>query len=185
VEKPDAGSVTIDGRDLWKEEAAAREQVAYLPEYPDLTPYATLDEILGLVCRLRDRPLQEGRAALDFFGLQDLSHLTVRELSLGQRRQAVFATVLVGTPRHILLDEPLAGMDRAVQARILDWIARQVEGDALVLVVSHEIEPFLEAAGQVVTLLNGRAVLYPDLPGDSRKKYEMIDHVSRGLAASR
>jgi ABC-type multidrug transport system ATPase subunit len=180
VEKPDAGSVTIDGRDLWKEEVAAREQVAYLPEYPDLTPYATLDEILGLVCRLRDRPLGEGREALDFFGLQDLSHHTVRELSLGQRRQAVFAAVLVGTPRHILLDEPLSGMDRAVQTRILDWIARRGEEGALLLVVSHEIEPFLEAAGQIVTLKEGRAKHWEELPESPQEKLALIEQAARG-----
>ena len=180
VEKPDAGCVTINGRDLWKEEAAARAQVAYLPEYPDLTPYATLDEVLGLVCRLRERPLDEGRKALDFFGLQDLSHHTVRELSLGQRRQAVFAAVLVGTPRHILLDEPLAGMDRAVQTRILDWIVRQAQRDALVLVVSHEIEPFLEAAGQVVTLRDGRAKHLAELPEGLQEKRELVEQAAGG-----
>jgi ABC-2 type transport system ATP-binding protein len=180
VEKPDAGNILINGCDLWEQETGARAQIAYLPEHPDLTPYATLDEVLGLVCRLRHRPLEEGRGALDFFGLQELAHNTVRELSLGQRRRAVFAAALVGTPDIILLDEPLGGMDRAVQARILEWITVRLQKGALVLVVSHEIEPFVAAAGQLVTLIDGRAVHYPNLPDNSQEKSALIDQAARG-----
>src|SRR3569832_2415171 len=56
VEQPTAGSVRIDGHDLWDDEVAARAALAYVPEHPDLTPYATVGEVLGLVCRLRHRP---------------------------------------------------------------------------------------------------------------------------------
>ncbi len=53
VEKPDSGNITIDGQGLWKDEKKPRKNLAYLTEQPDLTPYATLNEILNLVCRLR------------------------------------------------------------------------------------------------------------------------------------
>ena len=55
VEKPDAGAVLVDGKDLWKDEREARLRIAYLPEHPDLTPYATLGEVVCLVCRMLNR----------------------------------------------------------------------------------------------------------------------------------
>jgi len=69
VEKPDSGQITIEGCDLWKDEVAARRNLAYLPEQPDLTPYATLREIINLVCRLRGERLKTGEESLKFFGL--------------------------------------------------------------------------------------------------------------------
>ena len=84
VEKPDAGQITIDGYDLWQDEVEARKNLAYVPEQPDLTPYATIREILNLVCRLRNEPLEKEMDPLEFFGLRDLASRTVRELSLGQ-----------------------------------------------------------------------------------------------------
>jgi ABC-type multidrug transport system ATPase subunit len=180
VEKPDAGRVLVDGRDIWKDEVEARHRLAYLPEHPDLSPYATLDEVMGLVCRMRGRPLEEGREALDFFGLQGVSHNTVRELSLGQRRRAVFAAVLIGTPEHILLDEPLAGMDRTIKPGILEWIREQVERGALVVVVSHEIEPFRELAVRLVTVRDGKGRSFMDLPEDTSEKLALIDRLSQG-----
>ena len=180
VEKPDRGRILVDGCDLWREEAAARRALAYLPEFPDLTPYARLDEILDLVCRLRERPESEGREALSFFGLREMAHLTVRELSLGQRRRAVFAAALVGSPPNILLDEPLDGMDRAIQAKILEWIHTCVRSGALVVVVSHIVEPFTAAASGLVSIVEGKVVCRRDLPEDPRERLTLIDEVARG-----
>jgi ABC-type multidrug transport system ATPase subunit len=180
VEKPDAGFVLVDGRDLWREEVEARQRIAYLPEFPDLTPYATLDEVVSLVCRMRGRPLEEGREALDFFGLRGASRHTVRELSLGQRRRAVFAAVFIGTPEHVLLDEPLAGMDRSIKPRILAWIQEQVDRGASVVVVSHDIEPFRDSAARLVTVRGGKALCFAELPRNPVEKLGLIDRIAQG-----
>ncbi|HZF13113.1 MAG TPA: ABC transporter ATP-binding protein, partial [Thermoanaerobaculia bacterium] len=124
VELPDRGRVEIDGHDLWTNEVAARRSLAYVPEQPDLTPYATVREILGLVCRLRGEPRQAGEAALEKVGLAALAHRSVRELSMGQRRRAVLAAAFVGRPDHVLLDEPLEAMDRGARDDVLAWIDR-------------------------------------------------------------
>ena len=105
---------------------AARRGLAYVPEQPDLTPYATVREILDLVCRLRGEPRERGREALERVGLANLAHRSVRELSMGQRRRAVLAAAFVGTPRHVLLDEPLEAMDRGAREDLLAWIDRLV-----------------------------------------------------------
>lgn len=113
VEIPDAGAIAIDGHDLWTDEVAARRSLAYVPEQPDLTPYATIREVLDLVARLRGEPLARAGEALERVGLRHLAERSVRELSMGQRRRAVLAAALVGAPRHVLLDEPLETLDRS------------------------------------------------------------------------
>lgn len=180
VEIPDAGNIAINGYDLWKEEVSARKGLAYMPEHPDLTPYASIKEILDLVCRLREQPLEEGKKALEFFGLQHLAHRTVRELSMGQRRQAVFAACLVGTPSHILLDEPLEGMDRHIQKEILGWIKNHTQSGATVVVVSHMIEPFIDLASAAVTVQSGKAFRFRDLPDLYEKKLALLEQLAEG-----
>ena len=88
VERPDTGRLEVDGRDLWVEEAAARRGLAYVPEHPDLTPYATIEEVVTLTARLRGEPLSTVASALDLAGLRALARSSVRELSMGQRRRA-------------------------------------------------------------------------------------------------
>ena len=82
VEHPAAGRVGIAGYDLWKDEVAARRHLAYVPEHPDLSPYATIREILALVSGLRGGDQCEAGEALEWVGLAGLGDRTVRELSL-------------------------------------------------------------------------------------------------------
>lgn len=180
VEIPDSGHIAIDGHDLWKEEGPARKGLAYLPEHPDLTPYASIREILDFVCRLREQSLEEGKKALEFFGLQHLAHRTVRELSVGQRRRAVFAACLIGTPSHILLDEPLEGMDRHIQREILGWIENHVKSGAIVVVVSHMIEPFIDLASASVTVQSGKAFRFKELPQLYEKRLAFLGQLAEG-----
>jgi ABC-2 type transport system ATP-binding protein len=178
VEQPDSGTVMVDGFDLWKKEVEARRELAYLPEHPDLTPYATIGEILRLVCRLRGEPAAEAQEALKVFGLEGLSGRTVRELSKGQRRRAIFAAVLIGRPRYLLLDEPLDGMDRAVRKQILLWMDSHLAEGSTVVVVSHQIEPFVPICVQAVTISDGVPHLHENLPANPEERIAFLEKLS-------
>lgn len=180
VERPDAGLISIDDHDLWKDEVKARRTLAYLPEHPDLTPYASIGEIINLVCRLRNEPLDKGKEALKTFGVHTMSRRSVRELSRGERRRAVFAAAFVGAPKNTLLDEPLEGMDRSIQTHIIDWISNHVKSGALVVVVSHRIEPFIELAAEAVTIDKGKIVHFKTLPKSPDEKLNFLDGISKG-----
>jgi ABC-type multidrug transport system ATPase subunit len=179
IEQPDAGAVFIGGRDLWKDEIAARRGLAYLPEFPDLSPYATIREICDFVCRLRGEPVVRGREALDVFGLGPYAQRSVRELSLGQKRRATFAAAWIGSPTHVLLDEPLEALDRKIRDAALAWIFRLVERGAAVLVVSHEIEPFLDRAVRAVGLDGGRPTVVIPLPERREDRAALLENLAR------
>jgi len=180
VERPDAGAVEVDGLDCWRDEAAARRRLAYVPEQPDLTPYATIAEVLDLVCALRGAPSAEGREALRRVGLAELEDRSVRELSMGQRRRAVLAAAFVSPPPNLLLDEPLEAMDRSARSEILDWIDARLGSGASVVVVSHDIEPFADRAQRLITLRGGRALSFDPLPEDPGARRELLERAARG-----
>lgn len=178
IERPDRGRVEIDGRDLWTDEAAARRTLAYVPEQPDLTPYATVREILLLVARLRGEPRSTVDAALAFVGLDNLAHRSVRELSMGQRRRAVLAAARIGQPRHVLLDEPLEAMDRGAREDILAWIDGLLAAGATVVVVSHDLVPFAGRAGRALTVREGRC-LELALPPEPGERMALLERMAR------
>jgi len=181
IEMPDEGRIEVDGHDLWREEVAARAGLAYVPEQPDLTPYATVGEVLALVCRLRGEPARRGAEALQKVGLGELSRRSVRELSMGQRRRAVLAAARVGAPRQVLLDEPLEAMDRGARDDILAWIDGLVAAGAAVLVVSHDIEPFAPRATSALTPRGGRCETFAPLPANPAERLALLESLARGL----
>jgi ABC-type multidrug transport system ATPase subunit len=180
VEYPDSGKISIGGRDLWKEEIEARRSLAYLPEFPDLTPYATIKEIMDLVCRLRREPLAKGDEALEFFDLAAFSVRSIRELSLGQKRRATFAAALIGRPEYVLLDEPLEALDRRIQGDVLAWMRRLVREGAVVAVISHTIEPFIDLSAMAVGLKDGKARTHGLLPENREEKSALLERLARG-----
>ncbi len=180
IERPDRGQVTIDGHEAWSAEVAARKHLAFLPEQAQITPYATVREVVALVAGLRRQPPEAAKAALAWAGLGGLGHRSVRELSMGQRRRALLATVRIGTPSCLLLDEPLEGMDRRIRSELLSWIAERLAAGATVVLASHQIEPFVAIADRALTIDQGRACLVPDLPSDPDQRLALLEEMARG-----
>ncbi len=80
------------------------------------------------------------------------------DLSCGERERAALATVMVGRPRLLLLDEPTRGMDawkKADLAAHLEWLRTQ--GVAIML-ATHDVELVAQCATRVVMLGNGRVI---------------------------
>ncbi len=183
VEQPTTGSVSVDGHDLWHDEVAARAALAYVPEHPDLTPYATVGEVMGLVCRLRGRHADDGAGALKAVGLQELGDRSVRELSMGQRRRAVLAAAFIGEPTTLLLDEPLEAMDRAMRLWLTSWISDASEREATIVVATHDVEPFVSLARRAIVVARGvPRVVYP-LPDEHDERMTLLDRAARGTLA--
>jgi ABC-type multidrug transport system ATPase subunit len=179
VERPDRGTVELGGLDLWKREVEARRELAYVPEQPDLTPYATIADVLRLVCRLRAERADRVTEALDHVGLARVASRSIRELSMGQRRRAVLAAAWIGSPRIIVLDEPLESMDRAIRADILAWIDKSLAAGAAVLIATHEIEPFIGKAARAVTVRQGNCRLFQPLPEQVEERITLLESLSR------
>jgi ABC-type Mn2+/Zn2+ transport system ATPase subunit len=145
-----------------------------------LTPYATIGDVIRLVCRLRGESLERGASVLDRVGLGRMAQRSIRELSMGQRRRAVLAAAWIAHPHIILLDEPLESMDRAMREEILAWIDGALAYGASVVIATHEIEPFIQKAARALTVSNGVCRLYDPLPSGESERVVLLESVSRG-----
>jgi len=181
IERPDRGKAEILGHDLWQDEIAARQKLAYISEQPDLTPYATIRDVVYLVCRLRSEPLQRGREVLERVGLWGVANRSIRQLSSGQRRRAVLAAAWIGSPQVAILDEPMESMDRAIREEILSWIDRLLCAGAAVVIAAHEIEPFIDKAVRALVTVDGRCRQFEQLPADAAGRLACLEAYSRGL----
>jgi zinc/manganese transport system ATP-binding protein len=113
---------------------------------------------LGVVRRSRARRelVEETLAAV---GAEGFADSRVGLLSGGEQQRVLIAHALVGSPRLLLLDEPLANLDLRSAAEVVALLASIAREQRIaVLISSHELNPLLPVMDSVVYLAAGRAV---------------------------
>ncbi len=137
----------------------------------------TVREVLRMGCyrraRLLGRVHRSDLAQLDVAAerleVVDLLDRGFGELSGGQRQRALVAQALIGSPRLVLFDEPITGLDLASQATILRVMAEEARDGATVVFSTHHLAEARRAdrvvllAGRVLADGSPTEVLRPDL----------------------
>lgn len=92
-------------------------------------------------------------------GLADAAERRVGQLSLGMRQRLGIAAALIGSPRHLILDEPLNGLDPTGIAWLRE-ILRELRGEGVgILLSSHIVSELALIADDIVVIDKGRIVL--------------------------
>jgi branched-chain amino acid transport system ATP-binding protein len=110
--------------------------------------------------RRRERELtQQALEALRLVGLDRLAHDYAGTLSGGQRKLLEFARALMTEPRVVLLDEPMAGVNRTLALELLDHI-RALNGDLglTFLLIDHDLEVVMSVSDRVIVMSGGRVI---------------------------
>ncbi len=95
---------------------------------------------------------------LDAVGAQSFADTRVGRLSGGEQQRVLIAHALIGRPRLLLLDEPLANLDLRSGQEVVALLARIArEQQVAVLITAHEMNPLLPVMDRIVYLAAGRA----------------------------
>ena len=163
---PDRGRIALDDT-VWFDGAARvsvpahRRRVGYVFQegrlFPHLTVAQNLDYGRWMSGHSRD-PAELDRVV----ALLDIGHLMPRRpghLSGGERQRIAFGRALLMKPRLLLIDEPLASLDRHRKLEILPYLARlRDEASVPMVYVSHQAGEIQRLASQVVRIEDGRVV---------------------------
>ena len=158
---PTEGEVRVLGEDPRRFRRQTRERIGYMPQqftlYPDLTPRENVDfvaSLFGILWRTRHRRTRE---VLELVDLWDARGRRASELSGGMQRRLELACALVHHPALLFLDEPTAGIDPLLRARIWDELHRlRDEGRTLLVTTQYVNEA--EACDTVALIADGRLI---------------------------
>ncbi len=148
--------------------AAARAQVAYLPENAAFHPALTGQEQIAHYLSLRGESPKRAMELLERVGLHAAARRRIGTYSKGMRQRVGLAQALIGKPRLLVLDEPTSGLDPVSRRdfyALLDGLA--AEG-ASVLLSSHALTEVEARTDRIVILSGGRMVAMGTL-GDLRR----------------
>jgi len=163
LEKPEAGAITVDGRDFLAMSPRERRVGMVFQHYALFRHMSVADNIaFGLKVRpARERPPRREIAKrvdelLKLVQLDGLGRRFPAQLSGGQRQRVALARALAIEPRILLLDEPFGALDAQVRKELRTWLRRlhDVTGVTTVF-VTHDQEEAMQIADRVAVLRNG------------------------------
>lgn len=169
IEKPDQGSILLDGRVLFDSEkkinlSPQQRNVGYLFQNYALFPTMTVEENIGIAIReSKEVKRQMVAQKMREYRLEGLKSRYPSELSGGQQQRVALARMLASNPKMIMLDEPFSSLDtylkELLQQQLIETLA-DYQGD--VLMVTHSQEEAYRFCEKLLILHNGRSIMTGD-----------------------
>jgi molybdate transport system ATP-binding protein len=162
--RPERGRVQLDGAvlydaDLRVDVPVEARRIAFVPQRYALFPHLTV--LANVAYGARGKSGRERRQAaarlMDELGLGALAARRPGELSGGEAQRVALARALAGTPRALLLDEPLAALDASLREETRRLLAARVATLGIpTVIVTHDGADARAFGGPVVVLEGGR-----------------------------
>ncbi len=157
--RPDAGTVTVHGADVWKDPAAAKRQMGVLPDRLRLFDRLTGSQLLfyaGVLRGLSADTVKERMAQLaTSFGLEDALGRLVADYSAGMTKKLSLAAALIHSPRMLVLDEPFESVDPVSAASIIEILKKYVAAGGTVVLSSHSMDLIERMCDSVAIIVDG------------------------------
>jgi peptide/nickel transport system ATP-binding protein len=172
LESPSAGRIAIDGRELIARDSASRMvrletlQLVFQDPQSALNPRRPIDRLItqSMEARMRRASPAEraarAKALLAETGLPpELADRYPAQLSGGQKQRVNIARALCVTPRLLIADEIVSGLDVSVQAQILNLLLDlRAARDIGLLFISHDLAVVRYLCSHVLVMRNGCVV---------------------------
>jgi len=152
---PDTGDISFAGYSYAGDLRPVRQLIGYLPQALELPGTLSAFKVLHYLARLKgvhDRV--ESLKLLDTLGLSTLADKPLSQLSSGQLRMVGIAQALIGSPRLLLLDECLRGLDTHERERVIRLL-RTRGTETVTLFSSHVPAEVERMAARVIVLAHG------------------------------
>ena len=172
LETPDGGRIVIDGQDMTDVPAHLRPVNMMFQSYalfPHMDVTANVSYGLRREGVAKDEIAKRVTEMLALVRLEDLSARKPAQLSGGQRQRVALARALIKRPKLLLLDEPLAALDRKLrEGTRFELVRLQAELGLTFVVVTHDQEEAISMATRLAVMNAGRIVQ----TGAPRELYE-------------
>jgi ABC-type multidrug transport system ATPase subunit len=149
------------GEFFWFEEKSSpdlRKKIGSLIEVPNFYPYLSLKRNLRINARIKNVPDSDVPRVLDITGLSARINSRYDTLSLGMKQRLAIASVLLGNPEVLVLDEPANGLDPEGIAEVRQIIKNEAEQNKTIILASHILDEVEKVCSHVGILKNGEMI---------------------------
>ena len=160
--RPDAGTVTIHGADMWSNPADAKRVIGVLPDRLRLFDRLTGAQLLYYAGTLRglsaDMVRERSADLAAAFGLEDAMGRLVTDYSAGMTKKVALAAAMIHSPRLLILDEPFESVDPVSAANVIDILQQYTVSGGTVVLSSHSMDLIQRICDSVAIVVHGQVL---------------------------
>ncbi len=135
-----------------------RKRMGSLIEIPNFYPYLTLFQNLQIVARIKNVQEEDINRVLGITDLLRRKYSRFDTLSLGMKQRLSFASVLLGDPEVLVLDEPANGLDPEGIAEVRNIIISERDKGKTIIIASHILDEVEKVCTHVGILKMGKLI---------------------------
>jgi ABC-2 type transport system ATP-binding protein len=158
--RPDSGGVSVCGHDLVRNVRNAAQAMGYVPDEPFLYDKLSGREFLQFIGQIRGLTEAEVADAIDretkHFEMSAFLDSLIDTYSHGMKQRLAFASSLLHTPRVLVLDEPMVGLDPRSVRMVKDLLRQHAARGMTIFMSTHTLSVAEEIADRIGILDRGR-----------------------------
>ena len=158
----DAGEIYVGGISVKEDPLAAKKQLAYIPDNPDLYDFMTgigylnfIADIFGVSAAARDEHIHRFADMLEL--TKDLAQ-PISAYSHGMKQKLAIIGALIHTPRLIVMDEPFVGLDPKAAHLLKELMREMCREGAAIFFSTHVLEVAEKLCDKVAIIKNGKLI---------------------------
>jgi branched-chain amino acid transport system ATP-binding protein len=165
IQKPDHGQIFFDGKDITGEKIHKISQMGLSRTYQLVRPFSTLtalenvmvSAVFGRRDKLQGAELKvESEKWLATVGLSGKENIPAKSLTIGQLRSLEIARGMVKSPKLLLFDEVLAGLNESEVIRKAELLREINSSGVTILMVEHNMKAIMSLCKRIYVLNEGK-----------------------------
>jgi len=156
----DSGEIIVNGISVKSDAISCKEQIAYIPDNPDLYEFLTGIKYLNFVSDIFDLSKADRAKAIDKFStefeMKDVLSSPISSYSHGMKQKLAIISALIHKPRLLVLDEPFVGLDPKAAFILKEHFRQMTAEGASIFFSTHGLEVAQKLCNKIAIIKNGR-----------------------------
>jgi ABC-2 type transport system ATP-binding protein len=160
--KPSNGTITINGLNIHEDPVKAKAMVGYIPDRPYIYEKLTGMEYLEFIADLYslEKEVVRPRAMkfLEFFDLKESANELIEGYSHGMKQKLIISGALIHTPKIVVVDEPMVGLDPRGARQVKDLFRDLCQEGTTLFMSTHSLGIAEAMCHRVGIILKGKMI---------------------------
>ena len=180
----DSGEITINGHSVLSEPLVCKQQIAYIPDNPDLYEFMSGIQFLNFVADIfgvdSDTRAERIHEYASLFDLEKSLAMPIASYSHGMKQKLAIISALIHDPKLVLMDEPFVGLDPVASHLLKELMRKICDRGGAIFFSTHVLEVAEKLCDKVAIIKNGCLIKYGTM--DEVKGDESLESVFLELA---